>query len=86
MLIDHINSMKGDTVKMDDIDKVEQILLVNFFQSFVWNWIDHKIRAFNKTRAYNIEVLIMLIDHRILSKGNTVKMAGGRHPNSCENR
>ena len=30
-----------------------------------------------KIRAFNIEILLMLIDHRILWKGNTVKMAGG---------
>ena len=30
-----------------------------------------------KIRALNIEILLMLIDHGILWKGNTVKMAGG---------
>ena len=30
-----------------------------------------------KIRAFNIEILLMLIDHIIIWKGNTVKMAGG---------
>ena len=44
-----------------------------FYQSFIACFL----LVLVKIRAFNNEILLMLIDHRILSKGNTVKMAGG---------
>ena len=46
--------------------------------SLVYVYLKREMFSFlKKIRAFNIEIHLMLIVHRILWKGNTVKMAGG---------